>query len=74
MRFFLSLAVKVVAVIFGVWLGYVAGVAISYYSVDYGDVGSAAAMIIWVPIGILACSIGAYRVADFVLRRFAVRP
>jgi len=35
---------RVIAVAFGGWLGYVLGFFISYYSVDRGDVGSAAAL------------------------------
>ena len=72
MRLLMLWTAKVVALVFGAWLGYVAGFLIAYYSVDYGDVGSAAATIVWVPIGVLVCSTSAYLIAAFALRRFEV--
>ena len=63
----LSWAAKVVAAVFGAWLGYLAGMMVSYYAVDRGDVGSAAASVIFVPIGVLTCSIAAYAIATVAL-------
>ena len=58
---------KVSAVALGGWLGYVVGWLISYYSVDRGDVGSASALILWGPVGVLICSIAAYVIATKTL-------
>jgi len=71
MRVLLLRTAKVVAVVFGVWLGYVAGFLISYYGGDR-DVGSALGVVVWVPVGVLVCSIAPYVVATIALRRFEV--
>jgi len=52
-------AFKIVAVLFGAWVGYIVGALISFYAID-GDVGSAAFMYILCPLGALVCSIGAF--------------
>ena len=67
MRVFLLVA----AAVFGAWLGYIVGFLICWYGGDR-DVGSALAVVVCVPVGILVCSIGAYVVATMVLRRFEV--
>jgi len=72
MRVLLLRTAKVIAVAFGMWLGYVMAFIISYYTGDHGDVGSAFALILWVPVGVLVGSIGAYFVATIALRRFEV--
>jgi len=54
------------------WLGYVLGFIVSYYTGDHGDVGSAFDLILWVPVGMLLCSIGAYFLASRALGRFEV--
>jgi hypothetical protein len=72
MRVLLLRIAKVIAVAFGVWLGYAVGFVISYYTGDHGDVGSAFDLIVWVPVGVLVCSIGAYVVATIALERFEV--
>ena len=69
MRALLLKTAKVVAVVFGVWLGYVAGFLISFYGGDR-DVGSVLGLVVWVPVGVLVCSIAAYVVATIALRRF----
>ena len=69
MRVLLLWTTKVVAMAFGVWLGYVAGFLISFYGGDR-DVGSALGLVVWVPVGVLICSIGAYVVTTIALRRF----
>ena len=58
---------KVVAVLFGAWLGYLASFAIGYYAGDRGDVSSAFLTMILVPIMILICSVAAYFIASFAL-------
>jgi hypothetical protein len=63
---------KVVAIVFGAWLGYALGFVISYYTGDHGDVESAFDSILWVPVGMLVCSIGAYFLASRGLRRLEV--
>jgi ABC-type dipeptide/oligopeptide/nickel transport system permease subunit len=72
MRVLLLRTAKVVAVVFGMWLGYLLGFVVSYYTGDHGDVGSAFDLILWVPVGMLFCSIGAYFLASRGLRRFEV--
>jgi ABC-type dipeptide/oligopeptide/nickel transport system permease subunit len=70
MRVLLLRAANVVAVAFGMWLGYALGFIVSYYTGDHGDVGSAFDLILWVPVGMLVCSISAYFLASRGLRRF----
>jgi len=70
MRALLLKTAKVVAVFFGVWLGYVAGFLISFYGGDR-DVGSVLGLVVWVPVGVLVCSIAAYVVATIALRRLS---
>ncbi len=72
MRVLLLRTAKVFAVAFGTCLGYVAGFIIAYYTGDHGDVGSAFDLILWVPAGMLVCSISAYFLAARGLRRFEV--
>jgi len=72
MRVLLIRTAKVIAVAFGVWLGYIVGFIISYYTGDHGDVGSAFDLILWAPVGMLVCSISAYFLASRGLRRFEV--
>ncbi len=72
MRVLLLRAANVVAVAFGMWLGYALGFIVSYYTGDHGDVGSAFDLILWVPVGMLVCSISAYFLASRGLRRFEV--
>lgn len=72
MRVLLLRAANVVAVAFGMWLGYALGFIVSYYTGDHGDVGSAFDLILWVPVGMLVCSISAYYLASRGLRRFEV--
>jgi uncharacterized BrkB/YihY/UPF0761 family membrane protein len=72
MRDLLLTTAKVVAVVLGMWLGYALGFIVSYYTGDYGDVGSALNLILWVPVGMLVCSISAYFLASRGLRRFEV--
>jgi len=70
MQVLLLRAARIVAAALGAWVGYVAGFAVSYYTGDRGDVGAAFDTVVWVPVGILVCSIAAYRVANIALRRF----
>ena len=72
MRVLFLRAAKVVAVVFGLWLGYVFGFIVTYYAYDHGDVSSAANLVVWVPVGMLVFSIGAYFLASRGLRRFEV--
>ena len=72
MRVLLLRTAKVIAVAFGGCLGYMGGFIISYYTGDHGDVGSAFDLILWVPVGMLVCSISAYFLASRGLRRFEV--
>lgn len=62
--------VRVIAAALGAYLGFLLGFAIAFYSVDHGDVGSAATTLLWVPLGILVGSIGAYTIAAKIQRRF----
>jgi len=70
MQVLLLRVARIVAVGIGAWVGYVAGFAVSYYTGDRGDVGTAFDVVVWVPVGILFCSIAAYRLANIALRRF----
>ncbi|HUI95018.1 MAG TPA: hypothetical protein VLX44_04630 [Xanthobacteraceae bacterium] len=68
----LAKTARVIAVAIGGYLGLLLGIAIAYYSVDHGDVGSAAAILLWGPVGILIGSISAYVIATKTLRRFLI--
>jgi hypothetical protein len=63
----LSWIAKAIAVVFGAWLGFLLSLLVGYYVGDRGDVGSALLTVIFMPIGILSCSIGAYFVASVAL-------
>ena len=57
--------VKIVGVAFGAFAGFVAGMILSFYLYDHGDVDSAANSVFWGPIGVIVGSLLAY----FVLRQ-----
>jgi hypothetical protein len=45
---------KIVAAIIGAYAGFLAGFGLSYYLGDHGNVGSAAAAMLFVPVGLMA--------------------
>ncbi len=63
-------AAKALAVAVGAYVGYVAGLVLSYYVGDHGDVGSAYWSIVLIPIAVLVCSTIAYIIAAVALRNF----
>jgi hypothetical protein len=63
---------RATAVALGGYLGFILGGLVAYHRVDHGDVGSAAEMVLWCPVGILIGSISAYVIATKTLRRFLI--
>jgi len=60
---------KIVGLALGAYAGFIAGMILSYYLGDHGDVESAASAVLLVPIGVIIGSLLAY----LVLRQFDKR-
>jgi len=69
MRRVIRIIAKIVGLALGAYAGFIAGFILSYYLVDHGDVGSAASLVVSVPIGVIVGSLLAY----LVLRQFDKR-